>query len=131
MFVLLAAGLLQRGAPSDRVSRTKWDRAARLLERDHAPQGGVRSLLAGSLRKVDSRLRTEVSPEEITGDGAESTLERSRHACHVVLDEEEVDDGYRQAAEERSGHQGAPLVDVSAHELGREPHRHRLVLRRG
>jgi CubicO group peptidase (beta-lactamase class C family) len=55
-------------------------------------------------------------------------LDRAGHARHVVLDEERVDEGHRQRAEQRAGHQRAPVVDVAFHQFRHHADRHGLVL---
>src|SRR3954451_16625976 len=45
-------------------------------------------------------------------------LDRSGQAGDVVLDEERVDEGHRQRAEQRTRHQWAPVVDVALDQLG-------------
>src|SRR5438552_3710103 len=61
---------------------------------------------------------------------ARSLLDGPRHARHVVLDEERIDERHRQRAEQRAGHQRAPVVHVAFDQLGDDAHRNRLDLRR-
>src|SRR2546422_6145753 len=54
----------------------------------------------------------------------------ARERGDVVLDEEGVDEGDGDGAQERAGHERAPVEDVAAHELGKDPDRNRLLLGR-
>src|SRR5438552_2291517 len=47
-----------------------------------------------------------------------------------MLDEEGVDEGDRDRAQEGAGHERTPVEDVAAHELGEDPDRDRLLLGR-
>src|SRR5205814_9365337 len=60
-----------------------------------------------------------------------SSLDGAGEGRDVVLDEERVDDGDRDRAEEGAGHERTPVEDVPAHELGEDPDRDRLLLGRG
>src|SRR6185312_4987926 len=62
--------------------------------------------------------RYELRLRPLTLDGA------GRESGHVVLDEEGVDDGNRDRAEQGRRHQLAPVEDVAAHQLGDRPDRH-------
>src|SRR6185437_209453 len=62
--------------------------------------------------------RYELRLRPLTLDGA------GRQSGHVVFDEEGVDDGDRDRAEQGRCHQLAPVEDVAAHQLGDRPDRH-------
>src|ERR1700722_7776419 len=59
------------------------------------------------------------------------SLYRPADPGHVILDKERVDEGHRDRAQQRPGHEFAPKEHVPAHEFGGDPNRHRLLLRRG
>src|SRR5947208_1286778 len=60
-----------------------------------------------------------------------STLHAAGHSGDIVLDEERIDDGDRNRADQRAGHERPPEEDVAADQLRDHAHRHRLLLGRG
>src|SRR5436190_7521280 len=60
-----------------------------------------------------------------------SAFHATGHAGDVMLDEERVDKGDRDRADQRTGHQRAPVEHVAADQLGGHAHRHGLLLGRG
>src|SRR3954467_10457092 len=58
-------------------------------------------------------------------------LHRSGDAGYVILNKERIDEGNRDRAQQRAGHQLAPVEDVAAHQFGGHADRHRLLFGRG
>src|SRR5688572_2203923 len=63
--------------------------------------------------------------------GSASAFYGARESGDVVLDEERVDDGDQNGAEERARHELPPEVDISPDQLGDDAHGHRFPLGRG
>src|SRR5215813_14018137 len=116
--------------PSPSSARIRW-----IWSR---PSNGVRRRSRASTRS-SRRIRTAGHTE---GPGAfasgpfvrsppASALDGAGESRHVVLDEERVDDGHGDGAEQGARHELSPEVDVAANQLGDHSHGHRLLLRRG
>src|SRR5215510_10087605 len=59
------------------------------------------------------------------------SLDGAGESRDVILDEERVDDGHGDGAEQGARHELSPEVDVAADQLGDHAHGHRFLLRRG
>ena len=86
------------------------------------PQGGNRRP-----PRVGPRARGD---GELKGRRSRLPFDGARERGDVVLDEERVDEGDGDRAQESAGHERAPVEDVAAHELGENPDRNRLLLGR-
>src|SRR2546428_6316938 len=94
----------------------------------HPVEAAARLLAARELVLRRLYCRDEEEDEE---EGEESLpLDGAREGRHVVLDEEGVDEGDRDRAQQRARHERAPVEDVAAHALGIDPDRDRLLLGR-
>src|SRR5215467_2555760 len=116
--------------PSLSSARTRW-----IWSR---PSSGVRRRSRASTRS-SRRIRTTWHTE---GPGAiasgpfvrsrpASALDGAGESRDVILDEERVDDGHGDGAEQGARHELSPEVNVAADQLGDHAHGHRLLLRRG
>ena len=105
----------ERSSPPDALG-------PRRCERSRSPDG------LGPHRRLTESVTRRSRPAQ-TSD-ARSFLHRPRHPRHVILDEERVDEGHRQRAEQRAGHQRAPVVHVAFHQLGDHAHGQGLDLAR-
>src|SRR2546422_4735451 len=57
---------------------------------------------------------------------AMSALHAAGHSGDIVLDEERIDDGDRNRADQRAGHERPPEEDVAADQLRDHAHRHQI-----
>src|SRR5438128_4750705 len=85
-----------------------------------------RRLFVAILREQEPRRERR----RVSRKGRRLPLDGARESGDVVLDEEGVDEGDWDRAQESAGHERAPVEDVAAHELGEDSDRNRLLLRR-
>src|SRR5438128_8404533 len=85
-----------------------------------------RRLFVAILREQEPRRERR----RVSRKGRPLPLDGASESGDVVLDEEGVDERDRDGTQESAGHERAPVEDVTAHQLGEDPDRNRLLLTR-